>query len=228
MERLIGEDDRERGRLCQLNGGGYIIATGVLDGGLRRLRLNVFQRGRREVDGLAPVRTARPWIGGVAAGCVDLRGAAAREDAYIGVGSDERDGGGTGFQRKNGAGVFEQNDALFGDVLGVVASAKRIDYGADGRIVDDAGGEHAAQNAMDHVVQASLGDLDRVTAWLMVNGFINAEPGYSQTTAVMNPLSDLILELYGTEAGAHARTAIGVATVPLDLPLVIAAEVAIS
>ena len=62
----------------------------------------------------------------------------------------------------------------------------------------------------------------------MVNGFINADPGYSQTTAVMNPLSDLILELYGTEAGAHARTAIGVATVPLDLPLVIAAEVAIS
>jgi enamine deaminase RidA (YjgF/YER057c/UK114 family) len=77
-------------------------------------------------------------------------------------------------------------------------------------------------------LKASLGDLDRVTAWLMVNGFINAEPGYSQTTAVMNPLSDLILELYGTEVGAHARTAIGVATVPLDLPLVIAAEVAIS
>jgi hypothetical protein len=44
----------------------------------------------------------------------------------------------------------------------------------------------------------------------------------------MHPLSDLILELYGTGAGAHARTAIGVATVPLNLPLVIAAEVAIS
>ena len=64
-------------------------------------------------------------------------------------------------------------------------------------------------------LKASLGDLDRVTAWLMVNGFINAEPGYSQTTGVMNPLSDLILELYGTEAGAHARTAIGVATSPV-------------
>jgi hypothetical protein len=44
----------------------------------------------------------------------------------------------------------------------------------------------------------------------------------------MNPLSDLIPELYGTEADAHARTAIGVATVPLDLPVLIAAEVAIS
>jgi hypothetical protein len=38
-------------------------------------------------------------------------------------------------------------------------------------------------------------NLDRVTAWLMVNGFINAEPRYSHTTAVMNLLSDLIPEL---------------------------------
>ena len=74
----------------------------------------------------------------------------------------------------------------------------------------------------------SLGDLDRVTAWLTVNGFVNAEPGYPQTTAVMNPLSDLIVELYGMDAGAHARTAIGVATVPLNLPIVIAAEAEIS
>jgi enamine deaminase RidA (YjgF/YER057c/UK114 family) len=77
-------------------------------------------------------------------------------------------------------------------------------------------------------LKARLGDLDRVTAWLMVNGFVNAVPGYPQTTAVMNPLSDLIVDLYGMEAGAHARTAIGVATVPLNLPVVIAAEVEIS
>lgn len=76
-------------------------------------------------------------------------------------------------------------------------------------------------------LKAALGDLDRVTAWLMVNGFVNAEPGYPQTTAVMNPLSDLIVDLYGTEAGAHARTAIGVAAVPLNLPVVVAAEVEI-
>jgi enamine deaminase RidA (YjgF/YER057c/UK114 family) len=77
-------------------------------------------------------------------------------------------------------------------------------------------------------LKTSLGDLDRVTAWLMVNGFVNAEPGYPQTTAVMNPFSNIILDLYGREAGAHARTAIGVATVPLNLPVVIAAEVEVS
>jgi enamine deaminase RidA (YjgF/YER057c/UK114 family) len=74
-------------------------------------------------------------------------------------------------------------------------------------------------------LRRTLGDLDRVTAWLMVNGMVNADPGYPQTTAVMNAFSELILDLYGSEAGEHARIAIGVATVPFNLPLVISAEV---
>jgi enamine deaminase RidA (YjgF/YER057c/UK114 family) len=77
-------------------------------------------------------------------------------------------------------------------------------------------------------LKATLGDLDRVTAWLMVNGYVNAEPGYPQTTAVMNPFSELIIDLYGTDTGSHARTAIGVATVPPNLPVVISAEVEIA
>jgi enamine deaminase RidA (YjgF/YER057c/UK114 family) len=72
-----------------------------------------------------------------------------------------------------------------------------------------------------------LGDLDRVTAWLVINGYVNAEANFAQTTAVLNPCSSLILSLYGVEEGAHARTAIGVAALPLDLPVVISAEVEI-
>ena len=79
--------------------------------------------------------------------------------------------------------------------------------------------------AMLASLKRSLGDLDRVIAWLMVNGMVNADPGYPQTTNVLNGFSELILDLYGAEAGEHARTAIGVATVPLGLPLVISAEV---
>jgi enamine deaminase RidA (YjgF/YER057c/UK114 family) len=74
-------------------------------------------------------------------------------------------------------------------------------------------------------LKTALGDLDRVGAWLTVNGYVNAEPGYRQTTAVMNPCSELILDLYGAEAGAHARSAIGVAALPLGLPVVVSAEV---
>lgn len=72
-----------------------------------------------------------------------------------------------------------------------------------------------------------LGDLDRVAAWLMVSGMLNVAPGFTQTTNVINGCSDLLLQLYGPETGRHARTAIGMAQLPLNLPVVIAAEVAI-
>lgn len=76
-------------------------------------------------------------------------------------------------------------------------------------------------------LKRELGDLDKVTAWLMVQGFVNVAPGFTQTTAVINGCSELILELYGPEVGQHARTAMGVATTPFGLPIIIAAEVEI-
>ena len=90
--------------------------------------------------------------------------------------------------------------------------------------------QHSARLAALAVLASlrnSLGDLDRGSAWLMVNGYVNAEPGYQQTTAVIHPFSELIIDLYGADVGGHACTAIGVATVPLNLPVVISAEVKI-
>jgi enamine deaminase RidA (YjgF/YER057c/UK114 family) len=74
-------------------------------------------------------------------------------------------------------------------------------------------------------LKEALGDLDRISAWAVVNGFVNADPGYARTTLVMNPCSELLIDLYGRDAGSHARTAIGVAALPFDLPVVISAEV---
>ena len=54
-------------------------------------------------------------------------------------------------------------------------------------------------------LKRELGDLDRVTAWLMVYGLVNADPEFTLTTNVINGFSDLILELYGPEVGKHAR-----------------------
>ncbi len=90
--------------------------------------------------------------------------------------------------------------------------------------------QHSAELAVLAVlssVKAALGDLDRVAAWLVVNGHINAEPGYAGTTSVINPASKLLLDLYGADAGTHARTAIGAAALPLNLPVVISAEIEI-
>ena len=74
-------------------------------------------------------------------------------------------------------------------------------------------------------LKSAIGDLDRIAGWATVGGFVNADPGYAQTTLVLNPFSDLILDVFGPDIGAHARTAIGVAALPLNLPLVVSAEV---
>ena len=76
-------------------------------------------------------------------------------------------------------------------------------------------------------LQRALGDLDRVTSWLRVFGMVNAAPGFTRTPAVINGFSDLIMDLWGPEAGAHARSAIGVAELPLGIQVEIEAEVAI-
>ena len=77
-------------------------------------------------------------------------------------------------------------------------------------------------------LKRTLGDLDRVTAWLRVFGMVNSAPGFTQQPSVINGFSDLILELYGVEAGQHARSAVGMAELPLGLPVEIEAEVEIS
>jgi enamine deaminase RidA (YjgF/YER057c/UK114 family) len=73
-----------------------------------------------------------------------------------------------------------------------------------------------------------LGDLDRVTAWLRVFGMVNAAPGFVATPQVINGFSDLILDLYGPDAGQHARSAVGVAELPLNMPVEIEAQVEIA
>jgi enamine deaminase RidA (YjgF/YER057c/UK114 family) len=54
---------------------------------------------------------------------------------------------------------------------------------------------------------------------------VNTAHGFTRTPAVINGFSDLILDLWGPEAGAHARSAIGVAELPFSIPVEIEAEV---
>ncbi len=77
-------------------------------------------------------------------------------------------------------------------------------------------------------LKRELGDLDRVNAWVRVFGMVNSASGFTQQPTVINGFSDLILELWGPEAGAHARSAVGMASLPLDIPVEIEAEVDIS
>ena len=74
----------------------------------------------------------------------------------------------------------------------------------------------------------ALGDLDRVTAWGRIFGMVNSAQGFHRQPNVINGCSDLILELYGAEIGAHARSAVGMAELPFDIPVEIEAEVEIA
>lgn len=77
-------------------------------------------------------------------------------------------------------------------------------------------------------LRQELGDLDRIAAWLMVWATVNADPGFANTTQVINGFSDLILAVFGDEVGRHARMALGVAALPLNSVVTIGAEVEVA
>lgn len=105
--------------------------------------------------------------------------------------------------------------------------------GPYGRVGAEVSIEQAAQAArltalsMLGSLKRELGDLERVAYWLRVFGMVLSAPGFDQQPKVINGFSDLILELYGPERGAHARSAVGMAGLPFNLPVEIEAEVEI-
>lgn len=86
-------------------------------------------------------------------------------------------------------------------------------------------GARATALAILASLKQQLGDLDRICAWLTVAGMVNADPGFAQTTLVMNPFSTLITDLFGDDVGSHARTAIGVSALPLNNTVLVSAEI---
>ena len=74
-------------------------------------------------------------------------------------------------------------------------------------------------------LKRALGDLDRIAAWGRVLGMVNSAPGFNRQPLVINGFSDLILELFGPEVGAHSRSAVGMAELPFDIPVEIEGEV---
>jgi enamine deaminase RidA (YjgF/YER057c/UK114 family) len=74
-------------------------------------------------------------------------------------------------------------------------------------------------------LQRALGSLDRIVAWTRVFGMVNAAPGFRNQPAVINGFTNLILEVFGPEVGAHARSAVGLAELPFNIPVEIEGEV---
>lgn len=75
-------------------------------------------------------------------------------------------------------------------------------------------------------VRSVCGDLDRVVRVVKVVGFVASEPGFTGQSAVVNGASELLGEVFG-DRGVHARSAVGVAVLPLDAPVEVEIQVEI-
>ena len=67
--------------------------------------------------------------------------------------------------------------------------------------------------------RAALGSLDRVKRVVKVLGMVNSAEGFGDQPRVINGCSDLMVEVFGEEIGKHARSAVGMAGLPIGIPV---------
>ena len=100
-----------------------------------------------------------------------------------------------------------------------------------GRVGEDVSLDEAVEAArltalsMLGSLQRELGTLDQIAGWLRVFGMVNSAPGFDRQPVVINGFSNVILDVFGTEVGKHARSAVGLAALPFGIPVEIEAEV---
>ena len=74
-------------------------------------------------------------------------------------------------------------------------------------------------------LKAEVGELSRVSGWVRVFGMVASTPQFTEQHLVVNGFSDLILEAFGPDIGGHARSAIGVAALPMGFAIEVEGEV---
>jgi enamine deaminase RidA (YjgF/YER057c/UK114 family) len=104
-------------------------------------------------------------------------------------------------------------------VLGALAQTGKVGTGGGNVSPEDAKklAETCALNAIA-AVKSVIGDLDKVTRVVKVVGFVASDPSFTGQPGVINGASELLGKAFG-DAGIHARSAVGVAALPLDAPV---------
>jgi len=82
----------------------------------------------------------------------------------------------------------------------------------------------SALNVIAHVKKALDGDLDRVVKVAKLKGYVNVIDDLAEVAAVVNGASELMVEVFGQEIGAHARTVAGVSSMPFNVAIEVEAE----
>lgn len=120
---------------------------------------------------------------------------------------------------------------------GLLHISGQISFGEDGglikgRLGEDMeldGGQQAARRCgimLLAQIKAALGSLDRVERIVKLGVFVNSAPSFTDQPKVANGASELMQEVFG-EAGRHARSAVGVAVLPLGVAVEVDAIVAV-
>jgi enamine deaminase RidA (YjgF/YER057c/UK114 family) len=107
------------------------------------------------------------------------------------------------------------------------ADGKPTHLGHLGDDLDLEDGRAAARTCAINLIaalKAELGELSRVRRVVKVTGFVASAPGFTDHPKVINAASELLGEAFG-EAGRHARAAVGVAALPLGVPVEVEAIV---
>ena len=101
-------------------------------------------------------------------------------------------------------------------VAGVLAATGKV--GAE--VTPEQARELAATCALNAIaaVKSVIGDLDKVVRVVKVVGFVASAPDFTGQPGVINGASELLGAAFGA-AGVHARSAVGVAVLPLDAPV---------
>jgi enamine deaminase RidA (YjgF/YER057c/UK114 family) len=109
---------------------------------------------------------------------------------------------------------------------GPLKSDKSLITGKVGEDLDIAAGKAAARQtglAMLSTLRASLGSLDRVKRVVKIFGLVNSTPEFTEHPAVINGCSELFAEVFGSEAGVGARSAVGAGSLPGNIAVEIEA-----
>jgi enamine deaminase RidA (YjgF/YER057c/UK114 family) len=91
-----------------------------------------------------------------------------------------------------------------------------------GREVDVSTGQEAARLTIVNLLaslKAQIGELERVRRVVKLLVLVNSDPDFGEQPAVANGASDLLVEVFGPERGAHARSAIGMGALPFGIPV---------
>jgi enamine deaminase RidA (YjgF/YER057c/UK114 family) len=114
--------------------------------------------------------------------------------------------------------VAQVHDVLFVSGSIALAPGGGIDFvGRLGGDMDIETGQASARGAAEAIlasVHQHLGSLDDVLRVVRLTGYVASDPGFNAQPTVINGASDLMIEVFG-DAGRHARSAIGVAELPL-------------